>query len=185
MKSIILSNNYSYGKSSTISQTNDISMNQSIEVSAEKLYQKSEAKNIVKLLNFIFQDNSCYNLIAVPLFRSEVNICEKYIFKKYVIYADQNDDVNNNSKFSGYRNVLDRLSLILDYKTTTATTTSTTIITTTITTSTIENTNKSINKYSSTSSSNLIVSKATESLSSLLFSSIYSTTSNGPTIDYC
>ncbi|ORX41591.1 hypothetical protein BCR36DRAFT_221902, partial [Piromyces finnis] len=72
------SNSYSYGKSNTISHTNDISIDQSIEVSAERSYQKSVSRSNTeehsKTLEFHIPDNGCYNLTAVPLFRSEVNI---------------------------------------------------------------------------------------------------------------
>jgi len=72
------SNSYSFGKSNTRSHSNDISMDESLEASVEKSYQKSisyaNTKEQSQTLEFHIPDNGCYNLTAVPMFKSEVNI---------------------------------------------------------------------------------------------------------------
>eukprot|EP00833_Pecoramyces_ruminatium_P005788 jgi/Orpsp1_1/1179820/evm.model.c7180000070882.1 len=84
------SNSYSFDKSNTISHTNDISMDKSIDRSIEKSYQRSlsyaNTKEQSQTIEFHIPDNGCYNLTAVPLFKSETLLeCNKKQTESVVI----------------------------------------------------------------------------------------------------
>eukprot|EP00833_Pecoramyces_ruminatium_P015059 jgi/Orpsp1_1/1189091/evm.model.d7180000069441.1 len=78
------SNSYAYGNSNTRTYNSDISYDEAIDKSAEKSHSNavsiSENREESMEISFKIPDNRCWNLTALPLFRSEVNVwaCGEY-----------------------------------------------------------------------------------------------------------
>ncbi|ORX82692.1 hypothetical protein BCR32DRAFT_309086 [Anaeromyces robustus] len=78
------SNSYSYGQSDTRTYNNDMSLENAIEQSAT--HSEATSKEITESLDrskditFNIPDDRCYNLTALPMFKSEINIwaCGEY-----------------------------------------------------------------------------------------------------------
>ncbi|KAG4100492.1 hypothetical protein H8356DRAFT_1036219 [Neocallimastix lanati (nom. inval.)] len=78
------SNSYAYGNSNTRTYNSDISYDEAIDRSAEKSHADavsiSENREESVEINFKIPDTRCWNLTALPLFKSEVNVwaCGEY-----------------------------------------------------------------------------------------------------------